>query len=318
MRTACRSAAGVRILFGIIALGCGADGSDASSPAAALPLRDPAAIRAKVSACTGQPVDAAFTFFWPRHLGGVSEDDSVQACVAAAGDCSEVLACAGYAGAGCTSTQRCDGNVMKSCRRFGKYGITAERHLDCADDRSGNSICSVDVDPKNSLDGSVASCHGPNCTETRCDADVWVTCVAGHERRYDCGIEGKRCIETNGQTACGFPEACAEDHCSNDLLVRCSDGHVALRESCSRLIPGSTCTGEGPSAWCHAPVAGAGCAGVTDDSSWCEGELGVFCMAGVRVEADCGALPNGTCRLLRASSPSVATCTADTPFDPGN
>jgi hypothetical protein len=291
-------------LVAAVAAAGACDGSEAAAPA----LPDVGALRAKVSACGGVDAAAAFTFFWPRHLSGVA--DAVD-CVAAARDCSEVLACAGYSGAGCSATDdRCEGGSAFACVTLAG-GLNVAQQSDCAGDPLGNTSCSVAEDAKY---GVGAFCHGPGCVADHCDGDAVVRCRGGFEVRTACGVEGQTCAEHGGQVFCAFTETCAADRCTGDVIELCNGGRITLRERCGELVPGTTCTDRMGLVECMADVPSTGCSMQTDFASWCDSGLAVTCFGGVRAEVDCASLPEGACQARIDDGSSSAMCIASEPF----
>jgi hypothetical protein len=278
------------------------------APAPAPALEDVGALRAKVSACTGIDAPAAFTFFWPARLGGVT---GARDCVTAAQDCAAVLACAGYANAGCSAANdRCDDGAAFACVTLAS-GLTVEQTTACAGDPVGNGVCSIEDDAKN---GRGAFCHGAACAAEHCDESVIVRCRGGFEVRSDCAVDGMTCAVAGEQAFCAYDDACAADRCAGDVLELCNGGRVTLREPCAALVPGSTCVDRGGVVECLANTPSPGCADETEFASWCEGDLAVTCLAGVRAEADCGALPGGRCQSRTDGGWRAASCVAAEPF----
>ena len=305
MRAACRSAVGLSCVWLLAAAATGAcDGPHATAPA----LLDVGALRAKVSACTGADAAAAFTFFWPRHLSGVA--DAVD-CVAAARDCSEVLACAGYSSAGCSAADdRCEGGSAFACVTLAS-GLNVALQRDCAGDPLGNTACSVADDAKY---GIGAFCHGPGCVADHCDGNAVVRCRGGFEVRTDCGVQGQACAEHDGQVFCAFGDTCQADRCAGQVIELCNNGRITLRERCDELVPGTTCMDRTGLVECMAEVPSTDCAMQTDFASWCDSGLAVTCLGGVRAEADCASLPDGVCQTHIDDGGSSAICIASEPF----
>jgi len=286
------------VAFAVI---CGCDAAGPPAPA----LADDGALRAKVSACLGIDTPDAFTFFWPQYLGGAA---GARACVAAARDCADVVACAGYLRAGCTAEDdRCDAGKAIACVAL-TSGLTVEAAITCDGDQLGNTLCSIEDDAKY---GRGAFCHGGGCAREHCEADgVLVRCRGGLEVRTDCGAEGKTCAEADGQAYCAYDEPCTADRCAGDTIEICGGGRVTVRERCGELVPGSTCTNRNGLVECLAETPSPGCADETDFQSWCDAGVAVTCLAGVRAEADCGALPDGRCESTVSDDLSMARCRA--------
>jgi hypothetical protein len=284
-------------------------GCDSSEPDAAAPLVDVGALRAKVSACLGVDAAAAFTVFWPEPLGGVA---GARDCVAAARDCVDVLACAGYADPGCSAANdRCDGGTAFACVTLAS-GLAVAQATACAADRLGNDVCSIADDVKY---GVGAFCHGASCTAEHCEGSVIVRCRGGFDVRADCAAEdGKTCAELDGQAFCAYAESCDADRCTGGVIELCNGGRITLRERCDDLIPGTTCTDRMGRVECLATTPSADCASGTDFQSWCESGVAVTCLGGVRAEADCAALPAGACQAHLDDSGSSAICLATGPF----
>ena len=124
-----------------------------TSGAPAPALADDGALRAKVSVCLNIDAAAAFTFFWPEHMGGAPD---ARNCVAAAAGCADVLACAGYTRAGCTAADdRCDAGKAIACLALTK-DLTVVAETSCEGDPAGNTVCSIEDDLKH---GRGAFCH---------------------------------------------------------------------------------------------------------------------------------------------------------------
>ena len=271
-------------------------------------LEDEGALRAKVSACTGIDAPSAFTFFWPERLGGVT---GARTCVAAAHDCPDVLACAGYSNAGCSATDdRCSGGSAFACVTL-TSGLTVEQATACTGDALGNLVCSIEDDAKY---GRGAFCHGASCTAEHCDGSVIIRCRGGFEVRSDCADDGMTCTTAGGQAFCEFEGACVADSCTGDIIELCNGDHFTLRERCDDLVPGTTCVDRDGLVECLAAVPSPGCADEKDFASWCEGDLAVTCLAGVRAEADCGALAGGRCQSRAEADERRAICVASEPF----
>jgi len=298
----------LRAWASLLALAVTATGCGAPEPVAAAPLVDVGALRAKVSACLGLDAAAAFTVFWPAPLGGVA---GARDCVAAAHDCTKVLACAGYADPGCSAADdRCDGGTAFACVPLAS-GLMVARASVCAGDPLGNDTCSIADDAKYGLG---AFCHGASCAAERCDGSVVVRCRGGFDVREDCAAEGKTCAELDGQPFCAYPESCDRDRCAGGVIELCNGGRITLRERCDDLVPGTTCTDRMGLVECLAAVPSADCSTETDFQSWCESGVAVTCLAGVRAEVDCAALPSGACQAHVDDSGSSATCLAAEPF----
>ena len=196
--------AAVRAWLMAFAAVCGCDAAGPAAPA----LVDDGALRAKVSACLGIDTPDAFTFFWPQYLGGVP---GARACVAAAGTCTDVIACAGYLRAGCTAADdRCDAGKAVACLVL-TSGLTVEAATTCDGDPRGNTLCSIEDDAKY---GRGAFCHGGSCAREHCEAGgILVRCRGGLEVSSDCGAEGKACAEADGQAYCAYDDTCTADRC---------------------------------------------------------------------------------------------------------
>jgi hypothetical protein len=284
-------------------------GCDAPEPAAAAPLVDVGALRAKVSACLGLDAAAAFSVFWPAPLGGVA---GAHDCVAAARDCTDVLACAGYTGPGCSAANdRCEGGTAFACVTLAS-GLTVGQTSVCAGDPLGNDVCSIADDAKYGLG---AFCHGDSCAAEHCEGSVVVRCRGGFDVREDCAAEGaKTCAELDGQAFCAYPESCDADRCTGDVIELCNGGRITLRERCDDLVPGTTCTDRMGLVECLPNAPSADCANETGFQSWCESGVAATCIAGVRAEADCAALPSGACKAELDDNGSSAVCVAAEPF----
>jgi hypothetical protein len=284
-------------------------GCDSSQPGPAAPLVDVGALRAKVSACLGVDAAAAFTVFWPEPLGGVA---GARDCVAAARDCADVLACAGYADPGCSAADdRCDGGTAFACVTLAS-GLAVKQATVCAGDPLGNDVCSIADDAKY---GVGAFCHGASCNAEHCDGSVIVRCRGGFDVRADCAAEGgKTCAELDGQAFCAYAESCVADRCTGGVIELCNGGRITLRERCDDLVPGTTCTDRMGRIECLANTPSADCSNGTDFQSWCESGLAVTCLAGVRAELDCAALPSGACQAHLDDNGSSASCVATEPF----
>ena len=296
-----RAASASRTCASLLALAVMA-GCESSAPDAAAPLVDVGALRAKVSACLGLDAAAAFTVFWPAPLGGVT----------GARDCADVLACAGYADPGCSAANdRCEGGTAFACVTLAS-GLTVGQASVCAGDPLGNDVCSIADDTKYGLG---AFCHGASCAAEHCEGSVVVRCRGGFDVREDCAEEGgKTCAELDGQPFCAYPESCDADRCTGGVIELCNGGHITLRERCDDLVPGTTCTDRMGRVECLANAPSPDCSSETGFQSWCESGLAVTCLAGVRAEVDCAALPSGACQAHVDDNGSSATCLAVEPF----
>ena len=272
----------------------------ADAPAQA--LADDGALRAKVSVCLGIDAAAAFTFFWPEYMGGAPD---ARNCVAAAGGCADVLACAGYTRAGCAAADdRCDGGKAIACVALTRdLSVVAERS--CEGDPDGNATCSIEDDLKH---GRGAFCHGGACAGERCEGSTIVSCRGGLEVRYDCAREGKGCAVAYDEAFCAYEQACTVDRCAGDVIELCTSGRVVVRERCGDLVPGSACADRMGRVECFADAPTEGCADKTEFQSWCEGTTAVTCFAGVRAEMDCGALSDGRCAETMRDALPEARC----------
>jgi hypothetical protein len=302
MRVACElTGRGVGALVAALAASvaltaCQADGAPAQT------LADDGALRAKVSVCLGIDAAAAFTFFWPEHMGGAPD---ARNCVAAAAGCADVLACAGYTRAGCTAADdRCDGGKAIACLALTK-DLTVVAESSCEADPAGDTVCSIEDDLKH---GRGAFCHGGACAGERCDGSTIVRCRGGLEVRSDCAREGKGCAVAYGEAFCAYEQTCAVDRCAGDVIELCESGRVVVRERCGDLVTGSACTDGMGRVECLADVASDGCADKIEFQSWCEGATAVTCFAGVRAEMDCGALADGRCAETMRDTLPEARC----------
>ncbi|HEY8947048.1 MAG TPA: hypothetical protein VIM73_22545 [Polyangiaceae bacterium] len=265
------------------AVGCAAE------PEGEAPVnRDEERIQAKVSACLGLDVGESISFFLPSRLGGVGEGTEARDCVRTADTCAAVKACGGYSVEPCVpGTYRCEEDTALNCRLEGG-GLEARSA--CAGE--GNHRCSV---VSTERDETLAICHGAPCTSPRCDGAVLVHCVGGWEVRENCARDGRTCFDTEAGPLCSHADACTRDTCRGDELRLCAFGRVLLAATCGEAVPGSRCVETHGSADCVAITARSECSESAPLESWCEGDIGVTCTAGVRSELDCAVLDGGRC-----------------------
>jgi hypothetical protein len=249
--------------------------------------RDDERVQAKVSACLGLDIGASIAFFLPSRLGGVADGSEAQDCVNAADTCPAVKACGGYAADPCVSgTQRCEAGAAYNCWPAGG-GLESRQR--CG---NNNNRCSIAETEK---DGLVALCHGDSCARDYCDGSNLVRCVGGWEVREDCSRDGRTCFESPGGPLCSHADQCTRDTCRGDELRLCALGRVLLTAECGSVLPGSHCIETSGSAECRATTPDPECSGHPELETWCEGDLGIACMGGVRSEVDCAELSGGRC-----------------------
>lgn len=256
--------------------------------------RDDAHTQAKLSACLGSDISSSIAFFQPPLLGGYAGEDDVRLCLKAATTCAAVRECTGYSLTECEQGSfRCEGSVALTCSST-KQPMALESRRDCAVDPAGNHQCAVGKDSKGE---TLAFCHAAApCNESRCDQDVAAYCVGGWEQRLDCRASGRVCVQNDNVVRCVFPAECVRDECSGDILRVCSDGRVLLEGACSVVIPGTTCVQNDSTASCEPVVTAPDCLAHPTNDQWCEGNVSVTCMYGVRFEIDCSVLQGGHCK----------------------
>ena len=115
-----------------------------------------------------------------------------------------------------------------------------------------------------------------------------VRCRGGFDVQTDRRAQGQRCVEYQGQAYCAYDDACAKDRCAGDRIEICN-GKVE-------------CMAPTPSGRRPADASFAG---------WCESDLAVTCLGGVRVEVDCGALAGGACQT---GEDATARCVTASPY----
>ena len=248
------------------------------------------ALRAKVSACLGLNGGQSVAFFWPPAFGGEDAGRPAADCVARAATCSDVLNCAGYSDEPCEA-DRCEDSEAVHCVPLGN-GRRVARRDPCLRSSTGNSSCSVVDDLK---EGRIAFCHGNECAEDHCDGNVKVICRDGLSMRQDCASDAGICLEYGGLAFCATQQPCVMDHCEGNTLTLCHAGVVELAQPCDALVPGSECVSLAGAVECRARVSDPGCSDHADFASWCEGSTNWVCIAGIRLEVACSAMPQGMC-----------------------
>jgi len=288
------AAAGVALLLvAVTGLGCGE-----APRLPVLTVADDGGIRARVSACLGFSFSTAVAFAGPAATGGMS--DGVLRCVEDSADCPAVLACLDLNGPPCGSDAagRCEGAVAVHCRLL-PNAISAELREDCGARRDGNTRCQV-VDDAGK--GIFATCNAGPCQGDRCDDGVLVTCLAGVEIRTRCADQGRVCVTEAspsgaGGSFCALAEPCARDHCEGDTVVLCRAGQVDLRQSCPALIAGGRCRDQLGAVDCAAPAWDPQCPMDQPYLSRCDGDRGLVCHAGARLDVDCPTFLDGRCQM---------------------
>jgi hypothetical protein len=239
-----------------------------------------AAVSARMAACT---LDSAERFA-SESIPFMSA--SAIACVSAAVDCVQALACVGYriTNNPCPADDTCvDGDTLLSCRGSIAYEI------DCG-------VQEVNGGPSCLTGSGLSSCGEGACSNegSSCQGTVRIDCANGVRREFDCAFLGLECFANATGAECRtVGEVCAGgDFCDGDEVVYC-DAEVEDRVSCPELVPGTTCVGSAGDVSCGFDDSCVPDVGSPGDN--CAGDQLEFCLLGSPVSVSCTELGFSGC-----------------------